>query len=152
MLILLVEDDAAEARLTQMALHRTGIAHHLQIVTDGEMALQFLRREGPYVGAATPSIVLLDLNLPRKPGTEVLREIKSDSDLCSIPTIVLSNSRAPEDIKNVYRLRGNCYLSKPTELEELFAMMRSLVEFWLRRAVLPQNAQGDSPLTSGSFQ
>jgi CheY-like chemotaxis protein len=135
--VLLVEDNLAEAHLTQEALRECGHPCEMEVVHDGEMATQFLRREGDYAAAPTPNVILLDLNLPRKDGRELLREIKSDPGLSSIPVIVVSNSHSPEDIKEVYRLKGNCYLVKPPELQELFAMIRSLVDFWFRRVRLP---------------
>ena len=137
MLILLVEDDPSEARLTREALAQTGLEHELCAVSDGEKATQYLRREIGYENAQTPELILLDLNLPRKHGREVLREIKADPVLCRIPVIVISNAVSPEDVDNVYRLNGNCYLVKPHDLDELFALIRTLVDFWIRKACLP---------------
>ncbi|HSJ04370.1 MAG: response regulator [Verrucomicrobium sp.] len=137
MLVLLVEDNPAEARLTQEALRETGFKHDLQIVSDGEMATQYLRREREFGSAPTPSLILLDLNLPRKHGREVLHEIKTDPQLAFIPVIVVSNSRAFDDINEVYRLQGNCYLTKSPDLDEFFASIRSLAEFWLNHVQLP---------------
>jgi len=137
MLILLVEDNPAEAKLTREALIESGFAHELIVVTDGEMATEYLRKEKRFVDAKEPSLVLLDLNLPRKNGREVLSEIKADPKLCMIPVIVVSNSRRREDIEDVYRLKGNSYLSKPAALDDWFSAIRSLVEFWCLRAQLP---------------
>ena len=138
MLVLLVEDNPAEARLTQEALRETGFVHELHIVSDGEKATQFLHRQNGFANAATPGIVLLDLNLPRKSGREVLREMKSDPSLCSIPVIVISNSISPDDVNDVYRLNGNCYLVKPQDLDSMFEMVRTMVDFWFRKAQLPE--------------
>jgi chemotaxis family two-component system response regulator Rcp1 len=135
--VLLVEDNLAEARLTQEALRETGLEHELHIVNDGEQALRFLCRVEPYQEAPKPNIILLDLNLPRKHGFELLRNIKSDTRICSIPVIVISNSSAQEDIDEVYRRRANCYLTKPADLDDLFAMVRSMVDFWFKKAQLP---------------
>jgi two-component system, chemotaxis family, response regulator Rcp1 len=137
MTILLVEDDLAEAKLTQEALQETGLAYQLFTVGNGEDAIDFLRRSAAYSNAPTPDVVLLDLNLPRKHGREVLREIKSDPVLHRIPIIVVSNSRSREDVDEVYHLNGNGYLTKPGDLLEFFAMIRSLVDFWLCKARLP---------------
>jgi two-component system, chemotaxis family, response regulator Rcp1 len=135
--VLLVEDNPAEARLTQEALHETGLQHELTIVTDGEMATDYLRRQNGFANARAPNLVLLDLNLPRKNGREVLREMKADPTLCVIPVIVVSNSTLPEDIEAVYRLNGNSYLCKSGTIDEFFSAIESLVDFWCRRAQLP---------------
>ena len=137
MFVLLVEDNQAEALLTQEALRDSGHPCELKTVHDGEMASQFLRQQGGYAEAPRPNIILLDLNLPRKDGRELLREIKSDAQLATIPVIVVSNSSSPEDIEEVYRLKGNCYLVKPPELDDLFIMVRSMVDFWFRHVHLP---------------
>ena len=135
--ILLVEDNPAEARLTEEALRESGLLYELVVVTDGEMATEYLRKEKRFTDAKAPSLVLLDLNLPRKNGREVLSEIKADPELCMIPVIVVSNSRRREDIDEVYRLKGNSYLSKSASLDDWFSAIRSLVEFWCLRAQLP---------------
>lgn len=135
--ILLVEDNEAEARLTREALLDTGVQHQLFVAPDGEAATRFLKNEGEYRDVSKPNIVLLDLNLPRKHGLEVLAEMKADIELCRIPVIVLSNSQASEDIDDVYQLLGNCYLVKSGDLNEFFATIKSMVEFWMRRAKLP---------------
>jgi len=135
--VLLVEDDPAEARLTCEAFQEAGVHHELHHVTDGEIATRYLWRLKGYEHVPSPSIVLLDLNLPGKHGREVLREIKSDPVLHSIPVIVVSNSRAREDIDEVYRLHGNGYLIKPGDFDDFILMVRSLADFWLRRAQLP---------------
>ncbi|WP_038165847.1 response regulator [Verrucomicrobium sp. BvORR106] len=140
MLVLLVEDNPAEARLTQEALQETGFKYDLKIVSDGEMATQFLRRECGFSEMPTPNLILLDLNLPRKHGREVLQEIKSDPLLSFIPVIVVSNSHAPDDINEVYRLQGNCYLTKSADLDEFFSAIKALAEFWLSKAKLPSES------------
>ena len=140
MKILLIEDNACEADLTREALREAGISHELFVVEDGEAATDFLRREGVHANAAMPNIVLLDLNLPRKCGREVLAEIKGDRLLCRIPVIVVSNSQAIDDIDAVYQLGGNSYLVKSGDLDEYFVSVKALVEFWMRRARLPSVA------------
>jgi two-component system, chemotaxis family, response regulator Rcp1 len=135
--VLLVEDDPAEARLTCEAFREAGIKHDLHHVSDGETATRYLRHEKEFAHSPLPNIVLLDLNLPGKHGREVLREMKADPLLQSIPVIVVSNSHAREDIDEVYRLHGNGYLIKPGDFEDFIQMVRSLADFWLRRAELP---------------
>ncbi len=137
MVILLVEDNAAEAKLTGEALDDAGVPHELVVVTDGEAATRFLRHETGYETAPRPNLILLDLNLPRKGGCEVLAEIKADPRLCRIPVIVISNSEAPEDIDDVYQHLANGYLVKSGDLDEFFSAVKSMVDFWMRRARLP---------------
>lgn len=137
MVILLVEDNAAEAKLTREALDDAGMEHELMLVTDGEAATQFLRNEIGYESAPRPDLILLDLNLPRKGGREVLADIKADPKLCRIPVIVISNSDDPEDIDDVYQHLGNGYLVKSGDLDDFFSTIRSMVDFWMRRARLP---------------
>ncbi len=140
MRILLVEDNPAEARLTTEALGETQVRHEMCLVADGDQATAFLRREGVYADAFRPDLIFLDLNLPGKDGRQVLKEVKSEPFLASIPVIVISNSQAPEDIEEVYRLRANCYLVKPPEIDEFFNMMRRLVDFWWSTAPLSDDA------------
>lgn len=137
--ILLVEDNAAEALLTREAFAETGVPHHMEVMTDGERALSFLHREGQFCHSMIPDIILLDLNLPKKHGREVLREIKADEVLVKIPVIVVTNSRSREDIEEVYLLRANCYLVKPPDIDEFFSMIRRIVEFWWETAQLPRD-------------
>ena len=137
MVILLVEDSAAEAELTREALSETGMEHELHVVGDGEAATRFLRNQDGYEHAPKPNVILLDLNLPRKHGREVLSEIKSDTVLCCIPVIVISNSQASEDIDAVYHLGGNGYIVKSGDLDDYFESVKALVDFWLRKARLP---------------
>ena len=137
MKILLVEDNVSEADLTREALLEAGFPHELSVMQDGEGAIEFLRQEGACGDAAMPDMILLDLNMPRKGGLEVLAEIKGDVGLCRVPVIVVSNSQAIEDIDAVYRLGGNCYLVKSGDLDQYFASVKALVEFWMRTARLP---------------
>jgi two-component system, chemotaxis family, response regulator Rcp1 len=138
MMMLLVEDNPAEARLTREALIQSGLPHEIQVVTDGQMACDYLHRINGYSNAQKPTMVLLDLNLPRKHGREVLREIKTDPTLSDIPVIVVSNSSAPEDIEESYRLCANSYITKPADLDDLFKAIKSLVEFWFHNAQIPE--------------
>ena len=137
MVILIVEDNAAEAKLTREALREAGVENEPFVVSDGEEATQFLRNGAGYENVPRPNVILLDLNLPRKHGHEVLSEIKSDPTLCRIPVIVISNSQAIEDIDEVYQLGGNGYLVKSGDLNEYFASVKALVDFWMRKARLP---------------
>jgi CheY-like chemotaxis protein len=137
--ILLVEDNPADARLTREVFEGGRLSTHLNVVSDGEQALAFLRREGIYESAPRPKLVLLDLNLPRKDGREVLEELKSDSRLCRIPVIVLTTSAAQTDIMRAYELQANCFITKPLDLDEYFAVVRSIEDFWLATARLPSS-------------
>jgi chemotaxis family two-component system response regulator Rcp1 len=139
--ILLVEDNPGDVRLTQEAFKEGKVGNNLYVVADGEQALAFLRREGRYAGAPRPDIILLDLHLPKKSGREVLSEIKQDEDLRTIPVLVLTTSKAEEDILRAYELHANCYISKPVELDEFFEAVRSIENFWLTVVDLP----GGSP-------
>lgn len=140
MRILVVEDNPAEARLTTEALSETQVRHEMCLVADGDQATAFLRREGAYIDVFRPDLIFLDLNLPGKDGRQVLREVKSEPVLASIPVIVISNSQAPEDIEEVYRLRANCYLVKPPGIDDFFYMMRRIVDFWWSTAPLCDDA------------
>ena len=135
--ILLVEDSAGDARLALEAIREVKIYNHLSWVADGEEALAFLRREGEYEHAPRPDLILLDLNLPKKDGREVLTEIKADQDLRRIPVVVLTTSQAEEDIFRAYNLNANCYISKPVDLEQFFKVVRTIKEFWLTIVKLP---------------
>ena len=136
--ILLVEDNPGDVRLTQEALRGAKVANDLQVVGDGEEAIEYLRRRGRYVDAPRPDIVLLDLNLPRLDGREVLMDIKSDPDLAKIPIIILTSSTAERDIHSAYELHANCYISKPVDFTEFIEAVRSLEGFWLRIVRLPR--------------
>jgi chemotaxis family two-component system response regulator Rcp1 len=137
MTILLVEDNPADIRLTREAFREAGVNHTIEVVMDGGRAIDYVRQMNGFEAASIPHIVLLDLNLPGKSGREVLHELKSDRDLRRIPVIVVSNSRAHEDVDAVYRLHGNGYLTKPDDFEDFIEMIRSLSDFWLRRVCLP---------------
>ena len=135
--ILLVEDNPGDIKLISDALAETKISPSLRIVRDGIEAGEFLRREPPFQNAPRPSIILLDLNLPRKDGRIVLSEIKSNPALRLIPVIVFSGSDAPADIYNCYALCANCYVVKPRDLFSLNETINCIVEFWLKKAKLP---------------
>ena len=140
--ILLVEDNPADADLVVEALSVTGLPHHrAHVVGDGEQAMAFLRREGRYADAPTPDLVLLDLNLPRKDGREVLEEIKSDDVLKRIPVVVLTTSKAEEDVLRTYNLHANCYVTKPDDLEKFMVVVKSIDIFWLTVVTLPPNGR-----------
>jgi chemotaxis family two-component system response regulator Rcp1 len=133
--ILLVEDNRADALLIQEALRQVAEAHVVDVVTDGEQALAHLRG-----GGARPDLVLLDLNLPRKDGREVLADIKADPELQAIPVIVLTTSSAPDDVAFAYCHHANCYVRKPLGMDALLAAATSIRDFWLRTATLPSRA------------
>lgn len=135
--ILLVEDNQGDARLTREALREGKIRNNLHHARDGVEALSFLRREGEYAKAPMPDLVLLDLNLPRKDGREVLAEMKQDVRLCTIPVVVLTTSEAESDIVRSYQLHANCYITKPVGLEQFIAIVREIESFWLAVVTLP---------------
>jgi len=138
--ILLVEDNPADVRLTMEALKEEKFHSNLHVVTDGEEALAFLRRQGKYSKAARPDLILLDLNLPKVDGREVLREIKGDDRLKSIPVVVLTVSKSEEDILKSYKLHANCYITKPVDLTQFVKVAQSVQEFWLTIVKLPPKA------------
>jgi chemotaxis family two-component system response regulator Rcp1 len=135
--ILLVEDSPGDIRLTQEVLQGARIANQLHVAQDGEDAMRFLRREGDHAGAPRPDLILLDLNLPRKDGREVLAELKADADLHTIPVIVLTTSAEERDILRSYELSANSYITKPIDLDEFIAVVRSIESFWLSIVRLP---------------
>lgn len=135
--ILLVEDNLGDARLTQEAMREARVSNRMSHVRDGVEAMAFLRREGAYAGAPRPDLILLDLNLPRKDGREVLDEIKHDERLRRIPVVVLTVSQADEDILRAYNLNANCYITKPVDLEQFIKVVRSIEDFWLTIVRLP---------------
>lgn len=139
--ILLVEDSPADVRLTREALAEGKVHNRLSIASDGVEALAFLRQEGQYAGSPRPDLILLDLNLPRKDGQEVLSEIKADPDLRRIPVVVLTSSRAEEDIVRTYNLHANCYITKPVDLDQFFAIIKAIDDFWLTVVKLPAEAR-----------
>jgi CheY-like chemotaxis protein len=138
--ILLVEDSPSDAMMTREALASSRVLNRLHIVDDGVEAIQFLRRQGKYTSSPRPGIILLDLNLPRKGGIEVLKEIKEDPDLRAIPVIVLTTSKAQEDIGRSYGLHANCYVCKPIEFPKLAEAVSAVGDFWLCFVTLPQEA------------
>lgn len=134
--ILLVEDNAGDVRLTQEALAEMRLDHTLSVAHDGVEALAFLRREGVYAAAVRPDLILLDLNMPRKGGREVLAEIKHDPHLRRIPVVILTTSAAERDVRSTYDLHANCYVVKPVDLDQFFTVMQSIEGFWLSTATL----------------
>jgi two-component system, chemotaxis family, response regulator Rcp1 len=135
--ILLVEDSPSDTELTLEALRDFKVRNHVSVVEDGVQAMQFLRRQGPYAEAPRPDMILLDLNLPRKDGREVLAEIKADDHLQSIPVVVLTTSRADQDILRAYQLNANCYIQKPVDFNQFLEVVRSIESFWLFVVTLP---------------
>jgi two-component system, chemotaxis family, response regulator Rcp1 len=137
--ILLVEDSPGDIRLTREVLRDARIANELHTVGDGEHAMAFLRREGEYAGKPRPDLILLDLNLPRKDGREVLEELNADPELHLIPVIVLTTSAAEQDVLRSYDLKAACYITKPIDLDEFIAVVRSIESFWLSIVRLPHS-------------
>ena len=135
--ILLVEDNPGDVVLTREAFREGRLAHRLSTVEDGEEAMRFLRREGKYHDAPRPDVILLDLNLPKKDGRELLAEVKDDPSLRYIPIIVLTTSDAEQDVWKAYKLHANCYLTKPIEVDDFIKKIRSLEDFWLSIVRLP---------------
>ena len=140
--IMLVEDNLADVRLTQEALKEEKLNNNLNVLNDGVEALAFLRHEGQYANAVRPDLILLDLNLPRKGGREVLEEIKNDPDLKAIPVVVLTVSDAEKDILESYNLHANCYITKPLDLNQFSRVVRSIQDFWLTIVKLPPQKGG----------
>ncbi len=137
--ILMVEDNPADARLTEEALKEGLLCNRLHLARDGVEAMKFLRREEPFRDAPRPDVVLLDLNLPRKDGREVLAEIKTDPSLKNIPVVVLTTSEAEQDIVKSYALHANCYVTKPVDLQRFIEIVRQIETFWLQIVKLPQS-------------
>ena len=136
--VLLVEDSPGDIRLTREAFRDANAAIHVNVATDGVDAMAFLRQEGDQADAPRPAIILLDLNLPRMDGREVLAQIKADPSLKTIPTIILTTSEANADIVRSYELQANSYLTKPVQLEKFESLVKSINDFWLVKAKLPQ--------------
>lgn len=136
--VLLVEDNPGDIRLTQEAFKDGRILVNLTVATDGVQAIDILSRQGQYSGIPRPDLILLDLNLPRKNGREVLVEIKADEELKRIPVIVMTTSKAEQDIHRAYNLNANCYITKPVELDEFLNVVRSIEDFWLTIVTLPR--------------
>lgn len=135
--ILLVEDNPGDVRLTREALNGAKVWNKLHVVTDGVEALAYLRQHGQYAGMPRPDLILLDLNLPKKDGREVLAEIKTDPSLRRIPVVILTTSRAEVDILKSYDLHANCYITKPVDLEQFISVVQEIKEFWLTIVKLP---------------
>jgi chemotaxis family two-component system response regulator Rcp1 len=135
--ILLVEDNPGDVRLTREALKDAKVWTSLHVVEDGVAALDFLHRRGEYADAVRPDLVLLDLNLPRKDGREVLAAIKSENALKAIPVVILTTSQAEEDVVKAYNLNANCFITKPVDFEKFVNIVRAIEEFWLTIVTLP---------------
>lgn len=135
--ILLVEDNPGDVRLTIEGLNEGKVRNNLNVAKDGVEALAYLRREGEYSDAVRPDLILLDLNLPRRDGREVLADIKADPKLKTIPVVVLTTSRAEQDVLNSYALQANCYITKPVDLEQFIHVVKSIEDFWLTVVTLP---------------
>ena len=139
--VLLVEDNSGDVRLTLEAMKEGKVINNLSIASDGVEAMAFLRKEGRHKNAARPDIILLDLNLPKKDGREVLAEIKADPSLRLIPVVVLTTSQAEEDILRTYNLHANCYVTKPVDLEQFINVVKSINDFWFSVVKLPPVSQ-----------
>ena len=135
--ILLAEDNPGDIRLTQQALKDSKMHNNLHVVNDGEQAVSFLRRLPPYENAPRPGLFLLDLNMPKKDGREVLEEIKDDPELRSIPTVVLTTSEADQDVMSAYQLHANAYITKPVDFDQFVDVVKGIQEFWLTIVRLP---------------
>ena len=136
--VLLIEDNSGDVRLTQEVFREANILIKLHVANDGTEAMTFLRREGEHADAPRPDFILLDLNLPKMDGREVLAQIKEDEDLKTIPTVILTTSEAEEDIVRSYELKANSYLTKPVQLDAFESLVKSINDFWLTKARLPQ--------------
>ena len=135
--ILLVEDSPTDVMMTREALDYHKVLNPLHVIEDGEMAMEYLKRRGRYAAARRPGLIILDLNLPRKSGREALKEIKADSELKTIPVVVLTTSKAEEDIVKSYGLNANCYITKPVDFSKFIDVVRSINDFWLGVVTLP---------------
>lgn len=142
--ILLVEDNPADIRLTQEALREGKVRNNLSIVRDGVEAITFLRKQAPFEEAPHPDLILLDLNLPRRDGREVLSEVKADPVLKRIPVVVLTTSKSEEDVLKSYNLHANCYVTKPVDLEQFISVVRTIDEFWLAVVKLPPEGKSSA--------
>ena len=136
--ILLVEDSPGDVRLTKEALREGKVRNTLHVVPDGVEALAFLRHEGRYAAVPRPDVILLDLNLPKKDGREVLAEIKGDDNLRRIPVVILTTSQDERDVLRAYELHANCYITKPVDLDQFIAVIQSIESFWLTIVTLPE--------------
>lgn len=136
--ILLVEDNPGDVRLTQEAFKESKVCNKLHVVYDGVEAMDFLRREGRYGSAVRPDLILLDLNLPKKDGREVLADLQLDTELKRIPVVVLTTSSAEQDVLRAYDLNANCYINKPVDLDQFITVVKSINNFWMTVVKLPQ--------------
>ena len=139
--ILMVEDDAGDIRLTREALKDAKVRNNLNVARDGEEALDYLRHMGRHKKSMRPDLILLDLNLPKKDGREVLAEIKSDENLKRIPVVILTTSKAEIDILSTYNLHANCYITKPVQLDQFIEVVKSIEDFWLTIVILPSDGK-----------
>ncbi|MES9936050.1 MAG: response regulator [Sedimenticola sp.] len=135
--ILLIEDNPGDVRLAQEAMRDGKVVNNLSVASDGEQAMSFLRKVGSYADAPRPDLIILDFNLPRKDGREVLAEIKADPHLLRIPVVVLTMSKAEEDIQKAYELHANCYITKPIDLDQFINVVKGIEEFWFTVVQLP---------------
>ncbi|WP_254549972.1 response regulator [Catellatospora tritici] len=138
--VLLVEDDPGDVLMTREAFEEYKMRNTLEVVTDGVEALAFLRREGDYADAPTPDLILLDLNLPRRDGRQVLAEVKNDPELCRIPVVVLTTSQAEEDVLRSYQLHANAYVAKPVDFERFISVVKQIDDFFVSVVRLPNRA------------
>lgn len=136
---LLAEDNPGDVRLTKEALRESKISNNLNVAPDGVEAMAFLRREGKYANAPRPDVILLDLNLPKKDGREVLAEVKADPSLRLIPVVIITSSEAEQDVLKTYELHANCYVTKPVDLEQFIKVIQSIETFWLTIVTLPSS-------------
>src|SRR3990172_721529 len=137
----MVEDNPADVRLTQEAFRDASVLNNMNVTVDGEDAMSFLKREGRYKDSPRPDLILLDLNLPKKDGREVLEEIKGDPELRQIPVVILTTSEAEQDVLKTYDLHANCYVTKPVDLEQFLRVVRLIEDFWLTMVKLPPNGR-----------
>jgi|KBSMisStaDraftv2_1062788.scaffolds.fasta_scaffold149815_3 CheY-like chemotaxis protein len=144
--VLLIEDNAGDIRLTQEALKESNLLVHLSIARDGEEAMAFLQRQGAFASSPIPDLILLDLNLPKKDGREVLQEIKADARLKRIPVVVLTTSQADSDILTTYGFHANCYITKPVDMDQFIKIVKMLEEFWFTIVKLPSREAVDESL------
>lgn len=135
--ILLIEDNPGDVRLTQEAFKEGKLKVDLNVVMDGVEAIKYLRQEAEYADSSIPDLILLDLNLPKRDGREVLEEIKADDNLKRIPVVILTTSNAEQDILKSYNLHGNCYINKPVDFDKFFEIIQKIEDFWLSTAILP---------------
>jgi chemotaxis family two-component system response regulator Rcp1 len=147
---LLIEDNPATARLTTEALRDALVPNQIHLVGDGEAALDYLYRQPPFADAPRPDLILLDLDLPKIDGRQILAKVKNDSSLSAIPVVVLTNSDAPNDINDAYRHHASCYITKPSGIDEFFTAVRSLKEFWFNAAKFPDEPRAEAATASDS--